>query len=187
MLDCTLHLNDNAGERGGRISGVVEGTERNVVKGQKYCSWIGKLIVAITTVGFLFIYPYKYGLLKSVFCCSFHTCLCQFLQTLISFKLSWCCYSTITKYSFYISLYEKGSLIAFSASMLLAWRQEGHQACKNWVVQYWHGYLSRARCKWFAYGPADATATPSSLAPVKSRMVYLPGDGLPRLSWKKGR
>ena len=24
----------------------------------------------------------------------------------------------------------------------------------------------------FAYGPADAAATPSSLAPVKSRMVY---------------
>jgi len=22
-----------------------------------------------------------------------------------------------------------------------------------------HGYLSGARCKWFAYGPADATAT----------------------------
>jgi len=36
------------------------------------------------------------------------------------------------------------------------------------------------------YGPADATATPSSLAPVKSRMVYLSGTGLPRLSWKKG-
>ena len=45
----------------------------------------------------------------------------------------------------------------------------------------------------FAYGPADATATPSSfvgttsLAVVKSRTVYLSGDGLPRLSWKKGR
>jgi len=26
---------------------------------------------------------------------------------------------------------------------------------------------------------------PSSLAPVKSRMVYLSGAGLPRLSWKK--
>ena len=39
-----------------------------------------------------------------------------------------------------------------------------------------------ARCKWFA---ADATATPSSLAPVKPRMVYLSGAGLPRLSWKK--
>jgi len=52
-------------------------------------------------------------------------------------------------------------------------------------MRYWHGYLSLASCKWFAYGPADATATPSSLAPVKSRMVYLSGASLPRLSWKK--
>jgi len=37
------------------------------------------------------------------------------------------------------------------------------------------------------HGPADATATPSSLAPVKSRMVYLSDASLPRLSWKKGR
>jgi len=62
-------------------------------------------------------------------------------------------------------------LIAFSALMLLIGWQEGHPACKNWVVGYWRGYLSGPRCKWFAYGPADATATPSSLAPVKSRMV----------------
>ena len=47
--------------------------------------------------------------------------------------------------------------------------------------------MSGVRCKWFAYGPPDATATPSSLASVKSRMVYLSGAGLPRLSWKKGR
>jgi len=33
---------------------------------------------------------------------------------------------------------------------------------------------------------ADATATPSSLASSKSRMVYFSGVGLPRLSWKKG-
>jgi len=59
--------------------------------------------------------------------------------------------------------------------------------CKKWVLKYWRGYLSGARCKLFAYGPADATATPSSLAPVKSRMVYLSGAGLLRLSWKKGR
>jgi len=25
-------------------------------------------------------------------------------------------------------------------------------------VRCWHGYLSAARCRWFAYGPADATA-----------------------------
>jgi len=55
-----------------------------------------------------------------------------------------------------------------------------------WVMGYWHGYLSGVWCKWFAYGTADATATPSSLASVKSRMVYLSGAGLPRLSWKKG-
>jgi len=36
-------------------------------------------------------------------------------------------------------------------------------------------------------GPADATATPSSLVQVKSRMVYLSGASLHRLSWKKGR
>jgi len=38
-----------------------------------------------------------------------------------------------------------------------------------WVVGYWHGYLSGARCR-LACGPADATAT-HSLASVKSRLV----------------
>ena len=76
--------------------------------------------------------------------------------------------------------------LAFSALTLLIGWQEGHPACKNWVVRYWHGCLSGARCRWFAYGPADATATRSSLAPVKSRIVYISGAGLPRLSWKKG-
>jgi len=37
----------------------------------------------------------------------------------------------------------------------------------------------------FSYGPADATATRSSLAVVKSRMVDLSGAGSPRLSWRK--
>ena len=32
----------------------------------------------------------------------------------------------------------------FSALMLLVWRQEGHPACKNWMVGCWHGYLSAA-------------------------------------------
>jgi len=64
-------------------------------------------------------------------------------------------------------------MCAFSALMLLVRQQEGHPACQNWVVRYWSGYLSGARCKWFAYGPADATATSSSLAPVKSGMVCL--------------
>jgi len=47
---------------------------------------------------------------------------------------------------------------AFSALTLLVGRQEGHPACKNWVVECWRGYLSGTRCR-LAYGPADATAT----------------------------
>jgi len=42
---------------------------------------------------------------------------------------------------------------------------------KIWVMGWCYGYLSGARCKWFAYGQADATATPSSLASLKSRLV----------------
>ena len=45
------------------------------------------------------------------------------------------------------------------------------QPVKNWVTRCWHGYLSEARCKWSVYGPADATATSSSLASLKSRIV----------------
>ena len=41
--------------------------------------------------------------------------------------------------------------------------RQGIQAVKTWVMRCWHGYLSGTKCKWFAYGPADATATPSSL------------------------
>ena len=36
--------------------------------------------------------------------------------------------------------------------------RKGIRPVKNWVLGYWHGYLSGARCR-LAYGPADATAT----------------------------
>ena len=51
------------------------------------------------------------------------------------------------------------------------WASGEHLACKNWVMRYWCGYLSGVRCKWLAYGPADATATLLSLASVKSRYL----------------
>jgi len=73
------------------------------------------------------------------------------------------------------------------ALTLLVGRQEGHPACNNWVARYWCGYLSGARYKRFAYGPADATVTPSYLALLKFRMVYLSGAGLPSLFSKKCR
>ena len=54
--------------------------------------------------------------------------------------------------------YELLTSYAFSALTLLVGRQEGHPACKNWVVGCWRGYLSGARWR-LAYGPADFTAT----------------------------
>ena len=60
---------------------------------------------------------------------------------------------------------------AFSVLTLLAGQQEEHLAHKNWVMRCWSGHLSVSRCKWSACGPADATATPSSLNSLKSRMV----------------
>jgi len=52
---------------------------------------------------------------------------------------------------------------AFSALTLLVERQEEHPAVKNSMMRCWRGYLSGVRCKWLAYGPVDATVTPSSL------------------------
>jgi len=77
-------------------------------------------------------------------------------------------------------------IYAFSGLTVLVGRQEGHPACKkNWVVWCWRGYLSGARFRWFAYGSADATATPSFLAAVKSRMVYLSVAVLPGVLEKR--
>ena len=86
--------------------------------------------------------------------------------------------------------YDKHALCCCHSVPSVLWRcwlggRNGIRPVKNWVVRYWHGYLSEVRCKWFAYGLANATATTSSLAPVKSSMVYLSGADLPRLSWKK--
>jgi len=42
---------------------------------------------------------------------------------------------------------------------------------RNWVMRSRSTYRSGARCKSFASGPADATATPLYLASLKSRLV----------------
>jgi len=49
----------------------------------------------------------------------------------------------------------------------------------------WLSVRSEAQMICIVYGPANATATPPSLGPVKPRMVYLSGTGLHKLSWKK--
>jgi len=86
-----------------------------------------------------------------------------------------------------------GYLSAFSALMLLIGWQEGHPASKKWVVRYWHGYHC---CHGYGHGYHAGNMVISlergandlhmvqlmrlpSLAPVKSRVVYLSGAGLP--------
>ena len=77
---------------------------------------------------------------------------------------------------------------AFSAPTILSGHQEKNLACKNLVTRCWHGYLSRARCKLFAYGQDDDTAIQKHhhLVSLKSRLVLPSSTGLPKLSWKIG-
>jgi len=80
-------------------------------------------------------------------------------------------------------------VIAFNAFTLLVGHQEEHPACKNWLTD-WRGYLSGARCRLFAYGPAGATVSPKHhhlLPHLNLDWFYLSGTGLTRLSWKRGR
>ena len=52
------------------------------------------------------------------------------------------------------------SVLWFASVLWHCWLgdRKGIRPVKNWVVGYWRGYLSGARCR-LAYGPADATAT----------------------------
>ena len=64
-------------------------------------------------------------------------------------------------------VYVNASFICFAATSaidtvgwVIHWHQEEHSACKNWVMRCWCGHLSGAKCRLFAYGPADSTAIP---------------------------
>ena len=79
---------------------------------------------------------------------------------------------------------------AFSALKLLAGCQQEHPACKSRLMRCCYDYLSEARCRLFAYSPADATAIPKlhNLLPhLNPDWFYHSGTSLPRLSWKKCR
>jgi len=71
----------------------------------------------------------------------------------------------------------------FSALTLLVGRQEGHLACKNWVVGWWGGYLS-------GWG-ADLHMSQLMLLPLTvscfSKIQIGSGTGWPRQSWTKSR
>jgi len=91
--------------------------------------------------------------------------------------MSWVSYGT--RSSTVVEVFHHSS---FSAVLWCCWLggRKSTRSVKK-VMRCWRGYLSGARCKLFAYNPADATATRSSHAPVKSGMVYLSGAGLPQV------
>jgi len=70
------------------------------------------------------------------------------------------------------------TLLAFSVSIPLVGCQEEHLACKKmsdevlaWLPVWSQVQMICIWSRWFAYGPADATATSSSLASLKSTLV----------------
>ena len=92
-----------------------------------------------------------------ILCSNFWKCFLVFFLCLYFVLCNDCCckclhLTGIDKELTYLPTY------AFSALTLLVGRQEGHLACKNWVVGCWRSYLSASRCR-LAYGPSDASAT----------------------------
>ena len=91
---------------------------------------------------------------KNIFLC-LHKVISIAKKSVLHFHLKW---------DFHLTSMQ---LFAFSALTLLVGWQEGHPACKNWVVGCWRGYLSGARCR-LAYAQLMPLPT---LASVKSRLV----------------
>ena len=79
-------------------------------------------------------------------------------STVISYKLSAHRSAGQLKWSVKIIRYEYE--IKLPSVLWRCWLggRKGIRPVKKWVVGYWRGYLSGARCR-LAYGPADATAT----------------------------
>ena len=67
---------------------------------------------------------------------------------------------------------EYSTKLVYSLPSVVWHCRKSSRPVRNWVLGCWRGYLFAARCKWFAYGPASTTATPSSVDPWKSRIVF---------------
>jgi len=92
-------------------------------------------------------------------------------EILCAWRASWCKTREITHWAYLFFVHWlMHEAVAFSALTLVVGHQEKHPACKR--IKWWaYGYLPGGRYRWFAYGPADATSTPLSLASLNSRLV----------------
>jgi len=121
----------------------------------------------------------KYMLVTSVHCLALTVQVVTRLCLVARWTYQW---SVVLLFMFVVVIYTVH--FAFSVLRLSAGYQEEHLTCKKWVrhdMTYsvlkvplnpnQATYLFGVRCRWFAYGLADVTATPSFLALLKSRMV----------------
>ena len=109
--------------------------------------------------------------------------ICPYLQTLDLQNM----HKSFRKHFVFLELVHSG-LFNICALTLLAGHQEKHPACKNCVMRCWHGHLSGARGRFFAYGSADATAIPKPhrlLPHLNPDWFYLSGTSLPKLTRKR--
>ena len=113
-----------------------------------------------------------------------NTCKITDLQRICQCCIVWLCHRIQQEQI----MYREWSLLSpksFSALTLLVGCQEEHPACKSWVMGCWCDYLSGARCRLFACGPADATAIQKLrhlLPHLNPDSFYLSVTGLPRLT-----
>ena len=67
--------------------------------------------------------------------------------------------------------YRLDALPATLPTASMHWRHHRERTmCHNWVMRCWCGYLSGARCRLCAYGPADATASQN---PIISCLIHV--------------
>jgi len=95
------------------------------------------------------------------------------------------CFSRTQYFSYAFSAYAFTVLTLFFGA-----RKSIRPACKKSAMRCWCGFLSGARCRLFAYGPADATAIPKPrhlLPHFNADCFYLSDTGLPMFSWQRGR
>jgi len=114
-----------------------------------YCLIICHILIVCTFVIYCFYQVFwlmHLPFFLSIYCVFFMSCIW------ISFYHLWLSWFTLYMYILPSVLWHCWLVISKSIQLV-----------KNWVLRCWSGYLCGVRCKWFAYGPADTTASsPSS-------------------------
>ena len=103
----------------------------------------------------------------------------------ISFHIVYSCLLAFTNVKCTLVLYDQYYSQIIQCFDAVGWASG---RASNWVMRCWCGYLSGAKCRLFACGPAAATAIPKPhllLPHFHPDWFYLSGTGFSSLAWKK--